>query len=70
MYNRTHVTEQFSGREIFSLTEAAAFAGIGLTTLRRLIKQGKIKHRKVGKRVLVRRVDVIEYMDPVHNDHH
>ena len=39
----------------FTVDEAAAYTGIGRNTMRRLVEWGKIPTLKVGRKILIRR---------------
>ena len=45
-----------------SIPEAAEICGVGKSTIYRLIDDGKIKRRKLGKRALILISDLTEYM--------
>lgn len=49
-------------REAFSIAEASASAGIGRTKLYEAIGQGRLKARKCGKRTLILRADLREFL--------
>ena len=48
--------------EALSVGEACAFACIGRTTLYRLIGEGKIVARKLGKKTLILREDLAAFL--------
>ena len=52
-----------SKRYCFTVAQAVEFSGIGRTKFYELIKQGKIVPRKVGKRTLVIRDELIEFLN-------
>jgi excisionase family DNA binding protein len=49
-------------RKVFSLREAEAILGIGETSLRNLIRDGKIHAVNVGRRVLVPRTAIDTFL--------
>jgi excisionase family DNA binding protein len=49
-------------REAFSISEACSVAGIGRTTIYQAISDGKLKARKCGKRTLVLRDDLRDFL--------
>jgi excisionase family DNA binding protein len=49
-------------REGLSISEACAFAGIGRTKIYQAIADGSLKARKCGKRTLVLRDDLREFL--------
>jgi excisionase family DNA binding protein len=49
-------------REALSIAEAGVAAGIGRTKLYEAIAQGKLRARKCGKRTLVLRDDLREFL--------
>lgn len=51
-------------RVILSVMEAAAVAGLGHNTIRKAIKEEKLPARKIGKRVLIRRIDLEQFLSP------
>ena len=46
-------------KDVLSIAEACCYLGIGRTTLWRLIKNGKIKHTKMGRRTLIQKSDLL-----------
>ena len=48
-------------QQAFSLKEAARLLGCHRETLRRLIKRGRLRARKVGRDYRVSRIDLEEY---------
>ena len=54
----------------FSLAEAASAIGVGTSTLHELIATGKLPVRKLGRRSLVLREDLEDYLQglPVHGE--
>jgi excisionase family DNA binding protein len=55
----------------FSLADAASAIGVGKSTLHELIATGKLPVRKLGRRSLVLREDLEEYLQglPIHGEH-
>jgi excisionase family DNA binding protein len=51
-------------RKFLSVLEAAALIGIGETTIRDLVRQNKIPHVRIGRRILFRREDLDRMMTP------
>jgi excisionase family DNA binding protein len=49
-------------REGLSISEACAVAGIGRTKIYQAISEGRLKARKCGKRTLVLRNDLREFL--------
>jgi excisionase family DNA binding protein len=49
-------------REGLSVIEACDIAGIGRTTLYQVISQGQLRARKIGKRTLVLRTDLQDFL--------
>jgi excisionase family DNA binding protein len=49
-------------REGLSIIEACDIAGIGRTTLYQAISEGQLKARKIGKRTLVLRTDLQNFL--------
>jgi excisionase family DNA binding protein len=49
-------------REGFSIAEACAAAGIGRTKLYQAIADGSLKARKLGKRTLILRDDLYQFL--------
>jgi excisionase family DNA binding protein len=50
--------------KILSVLEAAALLRIGETTIRDAVHNNKIPHKRFGRRILIRRVDLDKLMDP------
>ena len=50
---------------LLSLQEAAAYLGISYWTLRDLTFRGEVPHVKIGRRILVDRLDLDTYLDRV-----
>ncbi len=48
---------------LLSQQEAAAYLGISYWTLRDLTFRGKVPHVKIGRRILVDRLDLDAYLD-------
>lgn len=46
----------------FSIVEAAKFVGVSRTTMYTEIGEGRLKACKLGRRVLIRRVDLDEWL--------
>jgi excisionase family DNA binding protein len=57
-------------RLAFSLADAASAIGVGKSTLHELIATGKLPVRKLGRRSLVLREDLEDYLQglPVHGE--
>jgi excisionase family DNA binding protein len=53
-----------ANRPVLSVRETAALLGIGESTVRGLVKTGKLKHTRIGKRVLIRREHAMEIVPP------
>lgn len=53
-----------ANRPVLSVTDAAGLLGIGESTLRDMVRAGKVPHTRFGKRILFRRADLMEMMDP------
>jgi excisionase family DNA binding protein len=51
-------------RDVLSVVEAAGLLGVGETTIREAVKDGKIPHTRFGRRILFRRTDLDRMMDP------
>jgi len=49
-------------REALSIAEAGAIAGLGRTKIYQAISEGKLRARKCGKRTLVLRDDLREFL--------
>ncbi len=49
-------------REALSVSEACAVAGVGRTKIYQAINDGKLKARKCGKRTLILRGDLREFL--------
>jgi excisionase family DNA binding protein len=49
-------------REGLSIAEACEMVGVGKTTLYQLIKEGRIKKRKIGMRSIILRSDVKQFL--------
>jgi len=62
--------ETQANRLAFSLADAASAIGVGKSTLHELIATGKLRVRKLGRRSLVLREDLEEYIQslPVHGE--
>jgi excisionase family DNA binding protein len=45
-------------KKLVSLTEAAAVAGVSYSMMRKLVKQGKIRTVRVGKRLMVPEAEI------------
>ena len=45
-------------KKLVSLTEAAAIAGVSYSMMRKLVKQGKIRIVRVGKRLMVPEAEI------------
>jgi excisionase family DNA binding protein len=56
------MTLQTMEREGLSISEACAFAGIGRTKIYQAISEGSLKARKCGKRTLVLRGDLRDFL--------
>jgi excisionase family DNA binding protein len=67
MHKRKEVPEPPAERSILSVAEAAALSGLGENTIRALVKTGELPARRVRRRVLIRRVDLVTLVSP--NDH-
>jgi excisionase family DNA binding protein len=52
--------------ERLSLTadEASGLTGIAAGKIRELCKQGKLPHVRLGRRIIIRRVDLETFVDP------
>lgn len=53
-----------ANRPVLSVTDAAGLLGIGESTLRDMVRAKKIPHTRFGKRILFRRSDLMELVDP------
>jgi len=49
---------------ILNVMEAATVRGLGRNTIRKLIKNNEPAHRRIGKRILIRRVDLDGFLIP------
>lgn len=67
MYDRRDVPDPPPSRAMLNVLEAATLSGLGRNTIRKLIKTGQLKHRRVGKRIVIRRDDLMRFMDPANN---
>jgi excisionase family DNA binding protein len=56
------MTPETMEREGLSISEACAFAGIGRTKIYQAISEGSLKARKCGKRTLVLRGDLRDFL--------
>lgn len=52
----------FVAKEGLSISEACAFAGLGRTKIYQAINEGTLKARKCGKRTLVLREDLRQFL--------
>lgn len=52
--------------ELLTITEVARMLNLHEITVRRHIKQGKLKALKVGRRIRIRREDLDEFIKPVY----
>ena len=59
--NKVHDSSEVI-REGLSISEACAMAGIGRSLLYQAILQGQLKARKCGKRTLILRDDLRDYL--------
>ena len=57
-----HNDRDVSGREGLSKDEACHVAGIGKTTVNELLKGGAVPARKVGRRVIILRSDLMAWL--------
>jgi hypothetical protein len=46
-----------------SVADAAGFSGLSTWVIRDLLSQGKVESRKYGRRVLVLRASLVDYID-------
>jgi excisionase family DNA binding protein len=46
---------------LFGKREAAALLSIGVRTLDRLIASGRIRHKRVGKKILISRIEIEKF---------
>ena len=51
-------------RVVLSITEGAGLLGVGESTLRDLVRAGKIPHTRLGKRILLKREVLLELANP------
>jgi excisionase family DNA binding protein len=56
-------TEHHLQREGLSISEATSIAGIGRTKIYEAIAAGEIKARKLGKRTLILRSDLKQFLE-------
>ena len=52
-----------SNKSVFNLKEAAAYLGISITTLVRLLGSGVIPYRRVGQRWLIARAALDDWLN-------
>jgi excisionase family DNA binding protein len=57
-------------RQILSVTDAAGLVGVGESTLRGLVRTGKLPHTRIGKRILITRGVLMRFFDPVEPGDH
>lgn len=60
---RNHNDNSVSGREGLSVDEACHVAGIGKTSMFDLLKAGAVPARKLGRRTIILRSDLMAWMD-------
>ena len=67
---QVHLHSTQANRLAFSLADAASAIGVGKSILHELIATGKLPVRKLGRRSLVLREDLEEYLQglPVHGE--
>ncbi|MEY9428177.1 excisionase family DNA binding protein [Bradyrhizobium ottawaense] len=51
-------------RGIITIAEAVAVSTLSDTTIRRAIKDKKLPVKRIGRRILIRRVDLDEFLKP------
>lgn len=68
MYHRKVTPEPPADRTILSVEEAAAISGLGVNTIRKLVKTGELPARRVGRRILIRRTDLDAFLTPNASD--
>ena len=47
----------------FNIRNAATFLGLGLTPVKKLLRDGVIPYRKAGSRTLILRADLVAFVD-------
>ena len=52
-----------SNKSVFNLTEAAAYLGISVPTLMRLLGSGVIPYRRIGQRWLIARAALDDWLN-------
>lgn len=52
-------------RPVLSIYEAAGLLGVGETTIREAIRIGTLPHTRLGRRILIRRIDLDKLVEPV-----
>ena len=62
MRKRKPVPEPPAHRETLTVAEAAAIAGLGQSTIRGLIKSGRLRSSKIGRRRLVMRTHLVDML--------
>jgi excisionase family DNA binding protein len=55
--------EAFAGKGFLTVKEAAAYSGLGSSTIRLYMRKRQIKTHKVGRRVLIKRTDLEAFLE-------
>ena len=61
--NSRDVSEALAGKGFLTVKEAAAYSGLGSSTIRLYMRKRQIKTHKVGRRVLIKRTDLEAFLE-------
>ncbi len=55
--------EEIKAKEFLNIQEACQLLGISRTTLWRLVRDGKVKSSKIGRRVILHKNDLVTFLE-------
>ncbi len=58
-----HALERAAMKRGFTILEAAQYTGLGQTLLRQLVREGTLRHSRVGKRIVLSRESLDRLID-------
>ncbi len=61
--NSREVSQSAADKSFLTIKQAAETSGLGASTIRLAIRRRQLRAQKVGRRVLVKRIDLVKFLE-------
>src|SRR5262249_5422610 len=63
LYSREAMPAELTGKSFLTVKQAAKISGLGVSTIRLLIRKRQLQAQRVGRRVLIKRIDLENFLE-------